>query len=171
MPRLKPLLFWIFAFLAGLASWQLTLIFLQFDIPLRWWSFGLALGGLHTILAFSLLEGLLMLPLPEKWCYRLAFLLSAGVGVFLWARHPYAWAVIPAVLLGAFFGALIATRQHLGFWEDNHPPPKGIRSAVYRLHCDIIGQPPPVPAAKRAFDLLLSALGLLLSAPVWLLAL
>lgn len=129
------------------------------------------MGGLHAILAFTLLEGLLVLPGNMKLFYRMAFLLSSGWGLFFWMRHPYAWVTILAVLLGSFFGSLVATRRHLGFWEDNYPPPKGIRTAVYEKHREIICHPPPVPLPKRAFDFLLSVTGLLISAPIWLLCL
>jgi lipopolysaccharide/colanic/teichoic acid biosynthesis glycosyltransferase len=162
---------WIIVPIAALASWQLTMIFLRWDIPIRWWSFGLALGLIHTFLAFALLEGLLVIPIGEKVLYRLAFLLSIGWGLLFWARHPFAWAAILTILLGSFLGCLIATRRHLGFWEDNHPPPKEIREAVYQKHQKIIGNPPSVPFLKRAFDIFFSVIGLLFSAPVWLLAL
>ena len=167
----QKILAWIIVLIAGIASWQLTMIFLRLGIPIRWWSLTLALGLLQTILAISLLEGLLVIPAKEKLLYRLAFLLPAGLGIFLWIRHPYAWVLIPTIVLGSFLGCLITTRRHLGFWEDNHPPPKEIREAVYLQHREIIGDPPPVPVSKRVFDILLSLLGLLISAPIWLLSL
>jgi lipopolysaccharide/colanic/teichoic acid biosynthesis glycosyltransferase len=167
----KAFFAWIFVVLTAVASWQLTMIFLRLNLPVRWWSFALALGVLHTILAFALLEGLLIIPINPIWCYRLAFLFSAGWGLFFWIRTPFAWAAVMAILLGSFFGGLIATQRHLGFWEDNYPPPAEIRTAVYKKHREIIGNPPSVPLPKRIFDLLLSVVGLLFSAPVWLLAL
>lgn len=169
--RWQTVFAWMIAPLAAIASWQLTMIFLRWNLPIRWWSFALALGLIHTLLAFTLLEGVRVIPVKEKWPYRGAFLFSAGWGLFFWFRHPYAWIVIPVILVGSFFGCLIATRRHLGFWEDNFPPPQKIREAVYQKHRKIIGTPPPVPLPKRAFDILLSVIGLLLSAPVWLLAL
>ncbi len=167
----QTVLAWIIVPIAVITSWQLTMIFLRLGISIRWWSLGLALGVLHTILAFTLLEGLLVIPGKKKSLYRIAFLLSAGWGLFIWMRHPYAWVTILAVLLGSFFGSLIATRRHLGFWEDNYPPPKEIRTGVYDKHREIIGYPPPVSLPKRAFDVLLSVIGLLISAPIWLLCL
>lgn len=167
----QTILAWIIIPVAGIASWQLTMIFLHWNIPIRWWSLGLASGVLHVILAFVLLEGLLIIPTNEKLLYRMAFLISAGLGILLWWGHPFAWAALPAVILGSFLGCLIATRHHLGFWEDNYPPPKEIRDSVYQKHLEIIGNPPPEPLPKRIFDLLLAIIGLLLSAPVWLLCL
>jgi len=167
----QTILVWIIVLITGIASWQLMMIFLRLGIPFHGLSFGLALGGLHTLLAFTLLEGLLVIPGKEKKYYRLAFLLSVGFGIFLWIRHPFAGVVISSVLLGSFFGCLIATQRHLGFWEDNFPPPKEIRKAVYQKHHQIIGDPPPVALPKRVFDVLLSLFGLLISTPIWLLAL
>jgi len=164
----QTILAWIIIPLAGIASWQLTMIFLRWNFPIRWWSFGLALGVIHAILGFALLEGLLIMPLSDKTLYRLAFLLSIGWGILHWVRHPFAWAAVPAVLLGSFLGCLIATRHHVGFWEDNYPPPEELRKAVYEKHRQIIGVTTPVPLPKRVFDLLLSIVGLLVSAPVWL---
>jgi lipopolysaccharide/colanic/teichoic acid biosynthesis glycosyltransferase len=162
---------WIIVFLAGISSWQLIMILVRLNIPIRWWSVGLSLGVLHILLSYALLEGLLIIRRHEKLLYRLAFLLSAGWGLLLWIGHPFTWAAVLAVLLGSFLGCLIATQRHLGFWEDNYPPPKEIREAVYLKHREIIGKPHRTPVAKRMFDLLLSISGLLLSTPVWLLCL
>jgi lipopolysaccharide/colanic/teichoic acid biosynthesis glycosyltransferase len=172
-PRLiwRTVITWVIVLLAGITSWQLTMIFFRLDLSLRWWSLGLALGVIHTLLAFSLLEGGLTLPVAQKWAYRQAFLISAGWGIFLWFRHPFGWVLCLTILLGAFFGALIGTRQHLGFWEDNHPPPKEIREAVYQRHREILGTPPPNPRPKRVFDILLASIGLALSFPVWIICL
>jgi len=167
----QTILAWSFIPVIGIASWQLTMIFVRLDFPIRWWSIGLALGLIQTILAYILVEGLHVFPLNVKSIYRLAFLLSTGWGILLWVQFPFAWAAVLAVLLGSFLGCLIATRRHLGFWEDNYPPPKEIRDTVYQKHKEIIGNPPPGPLLKRIFDLLLSIVGLLLSAPVWLLCL
>ena len=171
VPLWRVIFFWMMAFVAGLVSWQLTVIFLHLGIPLYWWSFGLALGVLQTILAYTLLQGLIPFPLGPKWPYRFSFLLSASWGIMLWLRHPYTWILLTIIVLSTFLGGLIATRRRLGIWEDNHPPAKAIREAVYNLHHAIIGTPSPVPAAKRAFDVLLSGFSLLISAPIWLLAL
>jgi lipopolysaccharide/colanic/teichoic acid biosynthesis glycosyltransferase len=75
------------------------------------------------------------------------------------------------VVLASFLGGLIATRQRLGIWEDNFPPPKEIRAAVYQKHQEIIGTPPHEPWTKRVFDIALSLFGLLISAPIWIVCL
>ncbi|MFC1996207.1 sugar transferase [Chloroflexota bacterium] len=159
---------WITFLVIGIASWQLTMIFVRVDIPIRWWTYAFAIGLIHIILAFTLLEGLLIIPVKDKLLSRLAFLFCVGWGILLWIQHPFALAAILAVLLGSFFGCLIATRHHLGFWEDNYPPPKEIRDAVFEKHNQIIGEPAQVPMPKRIFDLTLSLIGLLVSVPIWL---
>jgi len=168
IPLWRTVIAWIIVLLAGLTSWQLTVIFLRLDLPFHWWSLGLALGVIQTIMALALAEGILALPIKAQRVFRGAFLLTLGWGIVLWFRHPYAYFLVIVVFLGSFLGVLISSRQHLGFWEDNYPPPEAIRTAVYQMHCQIIGEPPRVPLLKRLFDILLSGLGLLLSAPLWI---
>ena len=164
-------LYWVVFLVVGIVSWQLTMIFLNWDIPIRWWSLGLALGLLHAIISYSLLEGLFIIPINTKLLYRLSFLISVGFGVFLWWGHPYSWALIPAVVFGSFLGCLVATRRHLGLWENNFPPTKEIRDAVYQKHLEFIGDPPVVSLPKRIFDWILSMIGLIISTPIWLISL
>jgi lipopolysaccharide/colanic/teichoic acid biosynthesis glycosyltransferase len=75
---------------------------------------------------------------------------------------------LTAAFSGAFTGSLIATRQETGLWEDNAPPPPAVTSEVERIHQSITGQPDRTPPSKRIFDLLLSIVGLVLSAPIWI---
>ena len=171
MFRWKSFLFWVLAILGIVGSWRLTLIFVRLGLPIRWWSLGLAFGVLQTLLAFSLTQGLTLLPLPRKWAYRLGFLLPFGWGLYIWQGHPFGWVLAAVAFLAAFFGALVVTRQRMGFWEDNYPPPLGVRASVRALHEEIIGEPIAVPAAKRVFDVLLASFAILLSSPIWLLAL
>jgi len=144
------------------------MLFVRFDIPFRWWSFGLFLGIIHGILAFSNLEGFLIIPIQNKILYRLAFLFSVGWGFLHWLKHPYSWAAGMAILVGSFAGCLVATCHHLGLWEDNFPPPEEIRKSVLEIHRRMIGEPVGEPLPKRVFDLLLAFVGLLISSPVWL---
>jgi len=162
------LLAWIIVLLTSLASWQLTMIFLRLDFALRWWSLGLALGVIHSFISLSLVEALLVLHFSSKWVYRGAFLFSAGWGLILWTRHPYGWLLVITIFLGSFLGSLIGSWQRYGFWEDNYPPPKEIRTSVHQKHLEIIGNPPGVPFPKRWFDILLSGLGLLIATPIWI---
>jgi lipopolysaccharide/colanic/teichoic acid biosynthesis glycosyltransferase len=137
---------------------------------------------LTALLAYALFQGLRDAPLDWKWRCRLAFLLGAGVTWFFLFFH---WAKVASprlsfiqlcallflAWLGSWLGGLWATATEMGLWENNSPPPLHIEAEVQRLHRQRIGQGDPVPWAKRAFDLLLAVLGLLLSTPVWALSL
>ena len=110
IPFWRALLAGIIVLLTGLASWQLTVIFLRLDVPLRGWSLGFALGVIHASMTFFLTESLLALPIKARWAYRGAFLISAAWGFLFWFRHPYAWFLLLVVFLSSFLGALMATR-------------------------------------------------------------
>lgn len=74
------------------------------------------------------------------------------------------------VLFGSFIGALAVTFIREGLWENNYPPPEPVQQEVFRRHrvrFDSVSPPPPI---KRGFDFCLACLGLLVSAPVWLLS-
>ena len=100
-------------------------------------------------------------------CWLLRLLLALPVGV-LSAGLPLALGELALAGLGAFLGALSATAVLYGLWEDNSPPGEPLRQEVLERHRQATGAPPPVPPAKRLFDLLAAGLGLLVSAPVWL---
>jgi len=117
--------------------------------------------------------------IAQKSRQRLAFLLSQGVAfmmllVWMASADSLDWASSIAFLLagwlGAFMGGLLATGFQDGFWEDNAPPSAQIRSDVFEIHQRIIGTPYITPFTKRAFDVLVSLLGMICSAPIWLLA-
>lgn len=156
--------------------------------PAAWrvWNL-LALTALHAILTVALERSLAHAPVRRRWRYRLAFLVAAGLPllhalgswlVFQFTRPFPALqasglplvAVLAAGVCGAFLGGLIATGLNESLWENNSPPAERIQVEVYQRHRASIGQPAAGPWAKRLFDLLLSGLGLLLAAPVWLLA-
>jgi len=91
-------------------------------------------------------------------------------------------AMLLAVGLGAFIGCLTATGIHERLWENNSPPPPETQAEVYAIHRAVIGaEESRRPTSrlfragsgsltKRAFDLVLAATGLLISAPVWCLS-
>lgn len=54
-------------------------------------------------------------------------------------------------------------------WENNSPPSEQIQIDVYRKHQEAIGELQRGSRAKRGFDILLSLLALIVSAPVWIL--
>ena len=156
----RAALVWVITLSTGVTSWQLTMVFLKLGVPLRGLSFALALALIHTVFTWGLAETFLSIGFQSKWIYRGTFLISVAWGTWLWFRHPYAVLLLLVIVLASFLGALMATRQRLGIWEDNFPPPKEIRVAVYKKHQEIIGRPPKVPWAKRVFDISLSFFGL-----------
>lgn len=77
---------------------------------------------------------------------------------------------LDAAFVGAFLGSLAATAEIGGLGENNSPPSPAVQGEVERLHRQVSGSPRREPLGKRLFDISLSLLGLLLSAPVWLLS-
>jgi lipopolysaccharide/colanic/teichoic acid biosynthesis glycosyltransferase len=128
---------------------------------------------LSALLAMALERSLVYLPLSISWRYRLAFLGSISlVFVFwigFWSRSPeqveFGWLIV--VLLGSFFGSILATSLNERLWENNSPPSEWIMQDVHRRHEEAIGSGDATPRSKRAFDLILASTGLLLSMPVW----
>ena len=162
-----------------------------------WWRVKTLISGVHSRPAiFTGLSGLVVLNvlltvflerslgyalLPREWRYRLSFLISAGLALayftilLLLTAHlrGYGWlwsCGLVSALSGAFLGSLTTTIRQEGLWEDNLPPSDPISMEVQRYHQQWIWAPLRMPAGKRAFDICLSALGLLLSAPIWVLS-
>jgi lipopolysaccharide/colanic/teichoic acid biosynthesis glycosyltransferase len=143
---------------------------------------------LHALLTVSLERGLAYTSLGHRWRYRLAFLASASLSVVHGLVQWAIWILSPThyvetsphleimvlrlivAMLGAFAGGVFATAINEGLWENNSPPSTGVQEEVYRIHQQVIGAPGPGPWSKRGFDICLAALGLVLSAPVWLLS-
>lgn len=74
------------------------------------------------------------------------------------------------ILVGAFLGGLGATALQEGLFENNMPPSSAVQEEVRRRHLAWMGARPANDAGKRAFDLAVSTLGLVLTMPVWLLS-
>lgn len=130
---------------------------------------------LSALLTMALERSLVFLSLSISWRYRLAFLGSIGVFLVFWLGYLIGfsetikpgWFVV--VLLGAFFGGILATSLNERLWENNSPPSERVLQDVYRRHQDAIGYGDATPRMKRAFDLALATAGLFFSLPVWLL--
>ena len=151
------------------------------------WVFALVIT--YAITAILLERGLFFTGLRRDWHYRLAFLISASLALIqvvvyqvtdgnLWyapAGTGLHWSVdiygsLVAVILttlGAFGGALLATGLNEGLLEVNTPP-ASLTLKVYQQHLQSIGVPGAEPGFKRWFDVILSFIGLILSAPVWI---
>jgi len=139
-----------------------------------WW--GVLLIIFIAALAMAIERSLASVSLSIEWRYRSAFLGAIGVILAMWVVICIAlgvgfslWLLIPTVL-GSFFGCILTTHFNEGLWENNSPPSEEVTQEVYQQHKALIGHPDAVPFLKRAFDIMLAAVGLLLSLPVWLLS-
>jgi lipopolysaccharide/colanic/teichoic acid biosynthesis glycosyltransferase len=135
---------------------------------------GLGLGYLGFTLALE--RSLAQTGLPLSWRYRLSFLIGLSLGAVFWLVHwgsqpepPLFSGIISMALAfcGSFLGGLTATWLNEGMWENNAPPDVKSCAEVEQMHLQIIGAPGRTPAGKRLFDLALSLLAMLMSAPVW----
>ena len=155
----------------------LVWLFMQRVISSGMTAVGWILGAmiLSALLTMALERSLVILSLSISWRYRLAFLGSIGVFLIFWLGYwigfsetiKFGWFLI--VILGAFFGGILATSLTERLWENNFPPSEGVLQDVYRRHQEAIGSGDATPSMKRAFDLVLATAGLLLSMPVWFL--
>lgn len=134
----------------------------------------IALALLAALLAYIFERGLSFTSLDRRWRYRSAFLISGAIGLLagqlVGILVSSFFGCLVAVLAGSFLGCLAAAAVHDRLWEDNAPPPTAIQEAVLAAHRRVIGDPAGAPWWKRAFDLLVALGGLLISSPVWVLA-
>ena len=70
-------------------------------------------------------------------------------------------------LAGTCMGAAAACIAEFGWVENNSPPPAQVEQDVVERHVARFGQPPPLRATKRVFDIALALVGLGLTAPLW----
>ncbi len=132
---------------------------------------GFVVALLHAALVLLLERTLTIVQLPVKYRFRLAFLLSSGGTLIPWISnlfsiHP-AWVIFTGVG-GAFLGGLAATARVIPLWENNAPPSIEIRQAVLQIHRRIITTGTITPTWKRAFDLTLATIALLILSPIWI---
>jgi len=138
------------------------------------WPNAVALLVLHALLTLAMRRALAFTALRSDWQYRVACLISVAVYLahFVWRLafldHMASWGDLGAALLGAFMGGLAATSLEMSLWEDNSPPSERIQDEVYQRHVQVIGTPQAEPALKRLFDVCLAVVGLVVSAPAWL---
>ncbi len=114
------------------------------------------------------------LPVSRSWSYRLAFLVSAGLAVGLWINHALIldiglrWYHLVGVVVGALLGGVLATSLDDALWEESLPPPPALVEAVRQHHAVWMGPMVEGPRIKRIFDIVLSSIALIVSAPVCL---
>ncbi len=131
---------------------------------------------LQALLCLTLERSLAAARLSHQLRYRGAFYGSVAVSLayFTWGLTiPHTsvdWLVLVTGIAGAFLGGLFATGLTERLWEDNSPPSSLVVAEVQQRHRELIGIPEAEPLGKRAFDIILAVLGLIISAPVWVLA-
>jgi lipopolysaccharide/colanic/teichoic acid biosynthesis glycosyltransferase len=137
-------------------------------------AFGLI--ALYAALTVTIERCLSFLPLPVNWRYRAAFLLGVALAFTSWLvgfllinflAFPFSLA---GGLLGSFLGGLVVTQLSESLWENNSQPSSVIQAEVRKRHIEIIGVPPREQSSKRIFDFTVALLGLVFSAPIWLLS-
>jgi lipopolysaccharide/colanic/teichoic acid biosynthesis glycosyltransferase len=105
--------------------------------------------------------------------YHRAFFISAFVSAAAWSwlrlgDHVSAWSSV-AVIVAVFLGGLTATALDTGIAEDNAAPSDAVRQHIKAAHRDARLSFPSEPAGKRAFDIVLASLTILVTLPLWLL--
>lgn len=71
-------------------------------------------------------------------------------------------------IVGAFVGGVVTTSSAIGLIENNAPPSAGVRDKVLTYHAFGSLHYPPRPHLKRALDVTLASLGLILTLPLWI---
>ena len=146
------------------------------------------IGLPYAVFVYFIIMGLLRHFASQVWVYRVGFIVGsvmAGVqSIVLWLGSrfdmvPYpppgskefdGWAAalfVGSSLLGCVIGALMTTSPEAGLWENNSPPPAKVKQEVFQRHLEVIGIPGEIPWAKRSLDVIVSAVGLLISFPIW----
>ncbi len=104
--------------------------------------------------------------------HRLGFLIGAAVALAAWCwlrtgGHVAAWSSV-GVVVAAFLGGLAATALTMGVAEENAAPP-AVRQQVAAQHRNADLYYPPEPPGKRVFDVVVAALGIIVTLPLWFL--
>ncbi len=125
---------------------------------------------LSTVVVSHSLRRKVPWPLPV-WTYRTSALASAGLTslvlfvLYVGRRAPFPG--MSVAIVGAFVGGVVTTSTAMGLVEDNAPPSPGVRDKVRTYHTFGSLRYPPIPRLKRALDVTLASLGLILTLPLW----
>lgn len=139
----------------------------------------LTLICVHAALVYLFDRSLLNKKLNKSKRYQFAYLASALLGVGFLVIEAFtlpafdiirSFFLIAAVLVGSFSGALGLTWQRDGLAENNSPPDDTILKNVRQQHQKLIGEGDPLDLRKRALDISVATIGILLSSPFWLLS-
>ncbi|GAA5185822.1 hypothetical protein GCM10023322_30740 [Rugosimonospora acidiphila] len=126
---------------------------------------------LSTVVVSHSLRRRVPWPLPVR-TYRISALASAGLTsvvllvLYVGRREP-----IPGMslaIVGAFVGGVVTTSSAIGLVENNAPPSPGVRDKVLTHHSFANLRYPASPRLKRALDVTLASLGLILTLPFWI---
>lgn len=102
--------------------------------------------------------------------YRGCVLAIGGLSTSVWywpsMSHamPFRYGLLAAA--GAFVGGVVATTTAVGLIEDNAPPAIGMRERLRDLHAARLAVYPREPRMKRAFDVSVALLGLVVTFPL-----
>jgi lipopolysaccharide/colanic/teichoic acid biosynthesis glycosyltransferase len=92
--------------------------------------------------------------------------LTTSVGWWPSLSHDVPLSLGMLAAAGAFAGGLVTTTATVGLIEDNAPPPVGVRERLIGLHAARLLAYPPEPRMKRAFDITVALLGLIVTLPL-----
>jgi lipopolysaccharide/colanic/teichoic acid biosynthesis glycosyltransferase len=128
----------------------------------------------YALLSLAITQLINISTLIRKKHYRSIFLAVTILGlIMIIVASVYhddfaALKYLPLVPLSSFMGVFIATGLAQGWWEDNAPPSPQVEAAVRQRHQAYMDGMPKGNFEKRLFDIILAALSLLISMPVWI---
>lgn len=131
---------------------------------------------IHGLLSLTLQRTLASLSpnIGKGWSNRLGFLLSICLAIIqvtiIQQEGSFSSDLLTLTFAssGALLGGLLTTGLDDGLLEHNVLPSDLVRLDVLERHLQVIGKPHRKLTAKRLVDLCLSTLGLIVSAPVWI---
>jgi lipopolysaccharide/colanic/teichoic acid biosynthesis glycosyltransferase len=106
----------------------------------------------------------------RKSAYRGAALISFAIGAVCWAASGEGYSISSLIFLltASLVGSMAASWLKQGFTDETFIPSAEITAEIQTMYKQARSKPPRPPLIKRAFDILLSLAGILLTAPVWL---
>ena len=112
--------------------------------------------------------------LKENHANTLVFFFGVGLislrWVNLWVSQGFSYSILYYIglILSLIIGLLRLTSLKYGLIENTFPPSEEIKREVEEKYTAYRPTPPLIPALKRAFDIGLAVLGILLSSPLWI---
>ncbi len=170
----------------NLSTFQWLVISLALSAFVVWLRFYLGPGSvnlfqlllealLFSMLSYALIKFFVQRRDTDKKRFRLAFLTAIAVSLVsfflsgLFFASAWHWGLLIVHLFTIFVTCFIVSNLTYGWWENNAPHSPQIEAEVFASHQEHMGTPIKLPFSKRLFDILFSAVSLILSMPVWLL--